>query len=190
MRMVSARAAMQLLARWLPSALWLAGLLVALTPVRASAAAERAQGVLILLPGQPTGTQSSIDAFAIGTRRALIETLPPGSSVYVEYTDLARLRTPKEQAKLRDLVQGQVRRPFPQSDHRRRARAARVPHAFSLPAVAGDPDHLRSHGRTEPAAVLPAAQHHRADHALRPLVNARELAARIGARKLEPGTAR
>jgi len=89
-----------LLARWPPSALWLAGLLVASPGVLA--AEPRAQGVLILLPGQPTGTQTGIDAFARGMRSALVDLLPPNSSIYVEYTDLARLKTPDAQAKLRD----------------------------------------------------------------------------------------
>src|SRR5262245_55721202 len=79
--MANVEAVTRSLARWLPSALWLAGLLAASPAV---AAEPRAQGVLILLPGQPTGTQTGIDAFAWGTRSALVEALPPGSSVYVE----------------------------------------------------------------------------------------------------------
>ncbi len=58
--------------------------------------------VLILLPGQPTGTQSGVDAFAAGARRALLDGLPSGSSVYIEYTDLARLGDGEEPGKLRD----------------------------------------------------------------------------------------
>src|SRR4029078_4888460 len=44
--------------------------------------------VLILLPGQPTGTQTGMDAFAAGARKHLLDNLPAGSSVYMEYTDL------------------------------------------------------------------------------------------------------
>ncbi|HEX7785072.1 MAG TPA: PAS domain-containing protein, partial [Methylomirabilota bacterium] len=75
---------------WLLSAL--AGLLAGagLPDGRASAAEGRPPTVLILVPGQPTGTQTNIDAFAAGTRRALLDALPVGSSVYLEYTDLAR----------------------------------------------------------------------------------------------------
>src|SRR5262249_37550800 len=58
--------------------------------------------VLILLPGQPTGTQTGMDAFAAGARKHLLDNLPAGSSVYMEYTDLARLRKPEESGKLRD----------------------------------------------------------------------------------------
>ncbi len=100
--MASVQAATRFLARWLPSVLWLTGLFLATPPARADAAEVRPQGVLILLPGQPTGTQTGIDAFALGTRAALLDTLSPGGSVYVEYPDLARLRTLEEQAKLRD----------------------------------------------------------------------------------------
>jgi len=72
--------------RWLPSALALAGLLAgALLPAGAPIANdERPRTVLILVPGQPTGTQTNIDAFAAGTRRALFESLPMGSSVYLD----------------------------------------------------------------------------------------------------------
>ena len=58
--------------------------------------------VLILLPGQPTGTQTGIDAFAAGARKHLLDNLPAGSFVYMEYTDLARLGKHEEHAKLRD----------------------------------------------------------------------------------------
>src|SRR5262245_65655607 len=58
--------------------------------------------VLILLGGQPTGTQAAADAFASGARRFLLDSLPPGSSVYVEYTDLARLEKLEQYANLRD----------------------------------------------------------------------------------------
>src|SRR5262245_3047224 len=58
--------------------------------------------VLILLGGQPTGTQAAADAFAREARRLLLDSLPPGSSVYVEYTDLARLGKSEQQAELRD----------------------------------------------------------------------------------------
>lgn len=77
---------------WLLSALTLAGLLAGagLSDGRANAADRRPPTVLILVPGQPTGTQTNIDAFAAGIRRTLLDALPVGSSVYLEYTDLAR----------------------------------------------------------------------------------------------------
>jgi signal transduction histidine kinase len=77
---------------WLLSALTVAGLLTGpgLSDGRATAADRRPPTVLVLVPGQPTGTQTNIDAFAAGTRRALQDALPVGSSVYLEYTDLAR----------------------------------------------------------------------------------------------------
>jgi signal transduction histidine kinase/PAS domain-containing protein len=57
--------------------------------------------VLILVPGQPTGTQTGIDAFTGNTRRTLLDILPAGSSVYVEYTDLARRQAADQQNGLR-----------------------------------------------------------------------------------------
>ena len=71
--------------RWLPWVLALGGLLAgALLPGGAPIASdERPRTVLILVPGQPTGTQTNIDAFAAGTRRALLDALPMGSSVYL-----------------------------------------------------------------------------------------------------------
>lgn len=88
----------------LAAALSVAGLLVGgALPDRLLAADEkRPPAVLILLPGQPTGTQSSIDSFAAAARVSLVAALPAGSSVYIEYTDLARLGTTADQAKLRD----------------------------------------------------------------------------------------
>lgn len=62
---------------------------------------DRRKTALILVPGQATGTQTGIDAFASHARRVLVDSLPAGSSVYVEYTDLARLGAEQE-AKLRD----------------------------------------------------------------------------------------
>jgi hypothetical protein len=58
--------------------------------------------VLILLPGQPSGTQVSVDAFGAGARSVLRAALPPGSAVYTEYTDLARLGGAEQHGKLRD----------------------------------------------------------------------------------------
>jgi signal transduction histidine kinase len=63
---------------------------------------RRARTVLILVPGQSTGTQTGIDAFAANTRRTLLDSLPAGSSVYVEYTDLARRGSADQQSVLRD----------------------------------------------------------------------------------------
>jgi signal transduction histidine kinase len=84
------------------SALALVGLLAGATlPAGAQAADDgRPRTVLILLPGQPTGTPTNIDAFGAGARRALVGGLPVGSSVYLEYTDLGRPGA--EAAKLRD----------------------------------------------------------------------------------------
>ena len=81
------------LVAWLVAIAWLG---------RADAAAGAPRAVLMLLPGQPTGTQVASDAFASGARAALLEALPSGSSVFIEYTDLARLPTPEDQGKLRD----------------------------------------------------------------------------------------
>ena len=88
----------------LAATLWLAGLLlrVALPGDSVAADEKRPPAVLILLPGQPTGTQTSIDSFAAAARASLAGSLPGGSSVYMEYTDLARLGTVADQAKLRD----------------------------------------------------------------------------------------
>ena len=88
--------------RWLPSALVLAGLLAgALLPGGATIADdERPRTALMLVPGRPTGTQTNIDAFAAGARRALLDSLPMGSLVYFEYTDLARPGA--DQTRLRD----------------------------------------------------------------------------------------
>jgi hypothetical protein len=66
----------------------------------------RARTVLILVPGQSTGTQTGIDAFAANTRRVLLDSLPAGSSVYVEYTDLARRGSAERQSELRDWYKG------------------------------------------------------------------------------------
>src|SRR5262245_56471546 len=100
--MLGLKAAILLGRRWLPSALALAGLLAgALLPDGALIANDgRPRTVLILIPGQPTGTQSNIDAFAAATRRTLLDSLPVGSSVYLEYTDLARPGA--DPARLRD----------------------------------------------------------------------------------------
>jgi signal transduction histidine kinase len=88
--------------RRLPSVLALTGLLAgALLPGGALIAGDdRPRTVIILLPGQPTGTPTNIDAFGAGARRALVDALPVGSSVYLEYTDLGRPGA--EPAKLRD----------------------------------------------------------------------------------------
>jgi len=88
--------------RWLLSALMLAGLLVGVVLIGGAQPAgdERPRSVIILLPGQPTGTPTNIDAFGAGTRRALVDGLPAGSSVYLEYTDLGRPAA--DAAKLRD----------------------------------------------------------------------------------------
>jgi signal transduction histidine kinase len=100
--MLGLNTANSLRVRSLSAALALAGLLAcALLPGGASVASdERPRTVLILVPGQPTGTQTNIDAFAAGARRALLESLPVGSSVYLEYTDLARPGA--DQTRLRD----------------------------------------------------------------------------------------
>ena len=88
----------------LATALWLAGLLVGGVLPDCSLAADerRPPAVLLLVPGQPTGTQTSTDSFASAARASLLDALPPGSSVHMEYTDLARLGTVDEQATLRD----------------------------------------------------------------------------------------
>ena len=87
----------------LVATLWLVGLLVGVALPGCSLTAERRQpAVLILLPGQPTGVQTSIDSFAAAARASLVDARPVGSSVYMEYTDLARLGSAAEQAKLRD----------------------------------------------------------------------------------------
>src|SRR5262249_5773400 len=71
-------------------------------PISSAISAERpGRAVLILIPRQPTGTQAGVDAFATAARAALLKALPVGSSVYIEYTDLAGLGVP-EQGKLRD----------------------------------------------------------------------------------------
>jgi signal transduction histidine kinase len=88
--------------RWRLPAIALAGLLVGATlPVNAPTAEDgRPRTVIILLPGQPTGTPTNIDAFGAGARRALLDGLAVGSSVYLEYTDLGRPGA--DAAKLRD----------------------------------------------------------------------------------------
>lgn len=89
------------LRRW-SSTLALVGLLVGAVPLGSASTADerRPRTALILLPGQPTGTPTNIDAFGAGARRALVHGLPVGSSVYLEYTDLGRPGA--DAAKLRD----------------------------------------------------------------------------------------
>jgi hypothetical protein len=108
--MLSLKAASSRARRWLPSAILLTGLLgAAFLPGGALVAGDgRPRPVLILVPGQPTGTQTNIDAFAAGTRWALIDSLPVGSSVYLEYTDLARPGA--DHARLRDCCRSKYAR--------------------------------------------------------------------------------